>query len=91
MAGWGAYGINTQEALEADITSWITAEETWMFTARITNTNPDPETGLAAVLAETSLTPYRAPIPDELSTMILLGVGLIGLAAVARRKLSFVS
>jgi len=32
MAWWGAYGVNTQEALDADIAAWIQADETWIFT-----------------------------------------------------------
>ncbi|MCF6188004.1 MAG: hypothetical protein L3J49_11105, partial [Desulfobulbaceae bacterium] len=35
MAWWGAYGINTQEALDADIASWGLSEESWIFTAKL--------------------------------------------------------
>jgi len=33
MAWWGAYQVNTQEALEADLAEWGTAREVWEFKA----------------------------------------------------------
>jgi len=33
MAWWGAYGVNTPEALEADLQAWGTSSESWEFKA----------------------------------------------------------
>ena len=35
MAWWGAKGVNTDEALAADIASWGTANETWTYTVKL--------------------------------------------------------
>lgn len=35
MAWWGAYGLNTPEALETDLAAWGAAEESWQFSVRI--------------------------------------------------------
>jgi hypothetical protein len=35
MAWWGAYGVNTPEALEADLAAWGTARETWEFRVKL--------------------------------------------------------
>jgi hypothetical protein len=64
MAWWGAYNTNTQEELDADIASWITSEESWIFTAKLDG-------------VETSITSHRA-VPEP-ATMILLCAGLLGL------------
>ena len=71
MAWWGAYNTNTQEELDADIASWMTAEERWRFSARL-----DGE----LFFTES----YRPPIPEPTS-MLLFGSGIIGLAGLRRK------
>jgi hypothetical protein len=38
MAWWGAYGVNTPEALEADLAEWGMARESWEFKAELDGT-----------------------------------------------------
>lgn len=38
MAWWAAYGVNTPEALEADLASWGSARESWEFSAKLDDT-----------------------------------------------------
>jgi len=77
-AWWGAYEENTQEALDADIAAWITADESYEFTARIWG---DDE-----VLQETTLISNRAAIVPEPTTMTLFGLGLAGFAVKRIRR-----
>lgn len=72
MAWWGAYGTNTQDALNADIAEWITAEETWIFTAKLGDN-------------EYSIESYRSPVPEP-ATSLLMVTGLASLVCVRKRK-----
>lgn len=75
MAWWGANGVNTQEALDADIAAWGLADEEWIFTAKLDGTEYDIH----------SYRDSSAPVPEP-ATFILFGVGLIGLAGVRLRN-----
>ena len=70
MAWWGAYGVNTPEALALDIAEWAKSEEYWIFRAQLDNTIY-------------LLTSYRAPVPEPL-TLLFLGTGLLGMAIIRK-------
>jgi hypothetical protein len=71
MAWWGAYEVNTQEALDADIAAWIVSEEYWTFTAMLGE-------------EEYSIASHRGAVPEP-ATMILLFAGLLGLIGFSRK------
>lgn len=75
MAWWGASGVNTAEALAADILDWSQADETWKFSVRFGQEN-------------SSLTSNReglAPVPEP-TTILLFSAGLLGLGYIHRRR-----
>jgi hypothetical protein len=73
MAWWGAYQVNTQEALDADIAQWSYASESWIF-----------KTNLRGEVTE--LRVDREAVPEP-STLFLLGAGLIGAVTIGKKKL----
>jgi hypothetical protein len=76
MAWWGANGVNTPEALAADMAAWGAVSESWIFTARLDGDETTITSSRAAV----------APVPEP-STLALLGCGLAGLAWCGRKRI----
>jgi hypothetical protein len=62
MAYWGAYGVNTPEALAADIAEWEKVSEQWVFTARMDGDS-------------NSITSNRSAVPEP-GLLVLFGIGL---------------
>ncbi|MCK5081058.1 MAG: PEP-CTERM sorting domain-containing protein, partial [Candidatus Moranbacteria bacterium] len=75
MAWWGAKGVNTPEALAADILEWGKSDEIWKFSARLSDN----------VSSITSSRAGQAPVPEP-ATLLLFGAGLLALAGVNRKK-----
>ena len=77
MALWGANGVNTTEALIADIMEWGQSDEVWRFTLRLDN---------ESYSIDDSVRMGHSPVPEP-TTMVLFGFGLLSLGAVSRKKL----
>ncbi len=73
FAWWGAYGINTPEAVAADIEEWDKHQGNVMFYAR------------ADGIPTEMITAYHTPVPEP-STFILLGAGAIGLILYRKKR-----
>ncbi len=72
MAWWGAYGVNTQAALDADLAAWGSVDESWTFSAKLDG-------------KEYSITSNRAAVPEP-STLLLIGVSLAGFGFFRRAR-----
>jgi hypothetical protein len=73
-AWWAAYGVNTQEAVDADLAAWNPYVGKITFSTRLSG-----ETS--------SITAYHtATAVPEPGTLLLLGSGLLCLVAVGRKK-----
>ncbi len=75
MAYWAAYGVDTQEAVDADMLAWGSVPETWTFKTDLF----DNQCG--------GLVSHREAIPvPEPVTMVALTSALIGLGGYVRRR-----
>ena len=72
MAYWGAYGVNTQEALDADLAAWRPYTGDMALHLRFGDQSA-------------SLTAHHH-VPDGVATAVLLGHSFIGLAWAARQR-----
>lgn len=81
MAWWGAYGVNTQEALDADIAAWIQVDETWIFTCRML----DDTGALQEYSIECNREGIPAPEPASLCALLVLAGGVAAMKARKRR------
>lgn len=70
FAWWGAYGINTPEALAADLAAWNGPQGNITFTARMDGGSSSSITALHSV--------------PEAASLLLLGLGLLAIVGVGR-------
>jgi hypothetical protein len=76
MAWWGAYEVNTQEALDQDLLAWRGVDETWTFTVRLTEDTQQQDFSIVS---------SRAAVPEPL-TMLAVGSAVAGLGGYIRRR-----
>ncbi len=71
-AWWGAYGVNTQQALDADLAKWGLVGEEWVLTAKLGQDSY-------------SINSHRDPVPEP-STMVFFSLGLACIFGVSWKR-----
>lgn len=77
-AWWGAYGVNTQAALDADLAAWRPYQGDLTFRVRLLD-------DAGAVEGEAALTAQHNDAPEP-GTLVLAGLAMIAAARVRRRR-----